>query len=285
MLVFPSAAYKPDFEHRRMDRLFAAPPGEQVLAGTEALHAEEPSQPNAVPQTPVLVYRVFETTSALHVLAPDGRELFATPLEHTPADGYDQLNVMPRGDRYYVWYQPLSRRGKTKAYFAKPQYITELNKSGQVIARHELPPPAAPPTLAYTPGEPQVIGPVVAPFGIGTAAAIKHARVLPVPPDDDDPLFRAALPAAFASGLACALLTFLLGRRYAFPPATLLAWTAGNVVLGPAGVLTLIALYPLPTRERCPSCGRKKVVTRETCPFCAARPVMPAMDGTEIFAT
>jgi hypothetical protein len=60
-------------------------------------------------------------------------------------------------------------------------------------------------------------------------------------------------------------------------------WVLNALLLGPLAFLTLWSLRGLPVREKCGSCGRKRIVQRETCEHCgAAWPEAPA-DGTEIF--
>jgi predicted amidophosphoribosyltransferase len=56
-----------------------------------------------------------------------------------------------------------------------------------------------------------------------------------------------------------------------------------NLLLGPAGVVTMLGLYERPAREVCSGCGRKRFVIRRECPYCNA-PLQPiALDGREIF--
>ena len=82
--------------------------------------------------------------------------------------------------------------------------------------------------------------------------------------------------------LGCAALALIWARRYAFSRAGTIAWTAGVFLLGPAGLLTMLVIRVWPARERCPSCGRMRVVTRERCEHCAAAFPSPRADGTEI---
>jgi hypothetical protein len=82
--------------------------------------------------------------------------------------------------------------------------------------------------------------------------------------------------------ILCAVIAFALTRRYAFTRAGRIGWAAAVLLLGPAVLLTLLAIYTWPARERCPACGRKRVVTHESCDHCKAGFAPPAADGTEI---
>lgn len=282
MLAFPSGAFKPDVAARRLDRAFVPPPGERLVAAATAFPPPvAPFQPNFNPKP---AFDVFATTAAVHVHAPDGRPLFSTPLEHGAADGFAQLGVsrQDEADRFYLWYYGpwYATRGR-----AVPQRVTELTAAGEVVARHELPPvpPLARPAAA--PAASMLVGAASPSVGLATATVLL-ARFNGEPPGRvlGDPDTRTAMLAALVSGLACAAVTLGLARRYTFGRRAGVGWAVGNVLLGPAGVLTMLALRGWPTRETCPACGRRRVVGRERCPRCAAAPEPPPLDGTEIFA-
>jgi hypothetical protein len=78
-------------------------------------------------------------------------------------------------------------------------------------------------------------------------------------------------------------ITYQLAGRFLFAPRQIRWWTTASVLLGPAGVLTLVALRDWPAREPCSTCGRKRVVNREHCEYCGAPFAPPARDGTEVF--
>ena len=89
--------------------------------------------------------------------------------------------------------------------------------------------------------------------------------------------------ASVLAGLLAGILAWLIGRRCGWGRVGQWIWTVGVFLLGVYGLLMLLALVSWPARERCPVCGRKRVVTREHCEHCGApfAPVVP--DGTEIF--
>jgi predicted amidophosphoribosyltransferase len=56
-----------------------------------------------------------------------------------------------------------------------------------------------------------------------------------------------------------------------------------GVALGLLGVFLFLSLVERPARDRCPSCGKPRVVNRNRCEHCGAEFTPPAADGTEIF--
>jgi hypothetical protein len=88
---------------------------------------------------------------------------------------------------------------------------------------------------------------------------------------------------AILSSLFSAAAAFSRGRTYAFSSRRLRTWTVIALLLGPLGFLMMLALIEWPALERCPACGKKRVVTLEHCEHCREPFASPAMDGTEIF--
>jgi hypothetical protein len=278
MLAFSSDLYKLDVPGRRLVRAFTPPAGETLVSASRS------SGP------PAEAFDAIVTTGGLTVLGPDGAPRFSLPLEHGPADGYVQLNVAWRKGpgRYYLRFEP-PFQWATPESPGVPQHVVEVTPAGEVAARHELPPlPGQAPPPPPRPGESVLVG--VASPPVGMAAFFILAPWLQGEPTGlggsgaADAEIRRAFLATLLSGLACAALTLALARRYAFGRGATVVWTASNFLLGPAGVLTMLAVREWPAREACPACGRRRVVDRERCPACAAPPALPAADGTEIFA-
>ena len=273
ILAFRSVVYKLNLTRRQIVRAFASPAGDAVVSATPS------SDPAGQAFDAVL------TSRAVTVLSPEGQPRFTVPLEHGPAEGYTELIVAWREvpGRYYLLYQPSWGPPRPTP---GPDHLVELSPAGEVLARRELPPlpPLAQPLPR--PGEAVLVGAASPPAGMGVFFVLtpwlhgeRADRVT------NDPELRRAFVATVLSGLACAALTLALARRYAFGRRATIGWTVGNLLLGPAGVLTMLAIREWPARERCPSCGRGRVVDRDHCPHCAATPEPPPLDGTEIFAT
>jgi len=94
---------------------------------------------------------------------------------------------------------------------------------------------------------------------------------------------RVALPSALLSGLISALLLLPIALRLRWSRTATAAWAAGCFAIGPALVLTVLALYGWPALVPCASCGRKRIVTRDLCEHCGAAWPEAAPDATEIF--
>jgi hypothetical protein len=84
------------------------------------------------------------------------------------------------------------------------------------------------------------------------------------------------------SAAACALVCFLLARRYAFSGAGCIAWPLMGFLFGWVGLLLMLVLQEWPARIVCPKCRKLRLVTRDTCEHCGALHAAPAADGTEI---
>jgi hypothetical protein len=85
------------------------------------------------------------------------------------------------------------------------------------------------------------------------------------------------------SAMVCALVCFLLTRRYAFSHAWCIGWTLCGFFYGWVGLVLMLALQEWPARIACPSCRQPRRVDRERCEHCGAAHALPAPDGTEIF--
>ena len=85
------------------------------------------------------------------------------------------------------------------------------------------------------------------------------------------------------SAAVCALVWFLLARRYAFSRAERIGWALCGFMFGWVGLMLMLALQEWPARVRCPACGQPRRVDRDRCDHCGAPHVPPAPDGTEIF--
>ena len=191
--------------------------------------------------------------------------------------GYEQISFLmdEEGGRYFVVY----RSWNWRVLFASPDspdVLTQISASGGVVARRELPrlenPMSVrtwdfPPLMAAFP-------PVL--NGFLFVFTVQNVDLLALRYMATGLIWMSFWVAASE---ACAL---WLARRYAFARGDRWAWVFVCVLLGPIGILTMIALRAWPARVACASCGRKRVVTRETCEHCAAEFPPPARIGTEI---
>src|SRR5262249_9066511 len=75
------------------------------------------------------------------------------------------------------------------------------------------------------------------------------------------------IPMVLAS-TASAILAYSRARAYSFSARRLWLWTGLSFALGPTGFVLMLSLIEWPACERCPSCGRRRVMTREQCEHC-----------------
>jgi hypothetical protein len=101
--------------------------------------------------------------------------------------------------------------------------------------------------------------------------------------DTNSGLFFGFTALTLVSAAVCALVCFLLARRYAFSRARGIGWALCGFVFGWVGLLLMLALQEWPARVRCPACGQPRRVDRDRCEHCGAPHAPPALDGTEIF--
>ena len=93
---------------------------------------------------------------------------------------------------------------------------------------------------------------------------------------------RQGLLLSFLLSSLSAFLAWMSATRYAFKSSTRIAWTIAIFLLGPLGLLLMRSLFDWPALEKCPACGKRRVVTREECEHCGQTFGAPASDGTEI---
>lgn len=89
----------------------------------------------------------------------------------------------------------------------------------------------------------------------------------------------------WGSSLLSPLMTGLLVRRWRFSRSSSLGWLAATFVLGPSGLLTLLAIRERVVNVTCSGCKTFRSRTSERCPQCGEYFAEPTRNGTEIFAT
>jgi hypothetical protein len=85
------------------------------------------------------------------------------------------------------------------------------------------------------------------------------------------------------SAVLCAVLCFVLARRYAFSRVGCMGWSVMGVSFGWVGLVLLLTLLESLARIPCPKCRKLRVVTRAACEHCGTAHAVPVADGTEIF--
>lgn len=295
-LVFPQAVYTLDLDNRHVMPLITVTDSEHIDR-VSSVYTPGVSVPSKSGTNGTLF--AVQTNTQTRVLSVTGKPLLAVPHFLDAAHWYQQYDVMrlPHTPRYFFWYipsqyTPRSTRGKL------PQFIVETDAQGRELKRDTLPPLPKrqfPETPLAGPSWGALLPPGATLAFCATAYHYRNAHT------ENDfagvmgyaartyPRFRGTYERLFAvcgaCGLLAAFMALLIGRRCAWSRTGRVVWAVGAFWLGLYGVLLVLALDAWPARERCPNCGRRRVVTRAACEHCGAAFAVPPPDGTEIFDT
>ncbi|MGZ0173786.1 MAG: hypothetical protein ACKVHE_30095, partial [Planctomycetales bacterium] len=88
--------------------------------------------------------------------------------------------------------------------------------------------------------------------------------------------------AMWLSTLTAALVAVLIGRRASQSRVSILRWSLGIVMFGPAGLVTLLAIRERPRSQECANCCQSRPLSDTSCPHCSKPFPKPEIDGTEI---
>jgi hypothetical protein len=306
-LAFPRAVYFVDMDKRSVCTLFTAGDGQTVLWASRWGDEQ---------QKPALAF--VGTDTSIEVVEETGRRLASLPLPYDlptyHAQGAGRLEN-PR--RYWVWFEPHWYL-PSKSLQTLTGHLVEYSGAGRELARQDVPlrrggtPLSDPRVLLFEPTNSITLS------GLATSAAefavlsgLKQYMVSGVRRHEGREMWPATsflyfatqfyLPSVgylprtppekfwgfsglmFAAAVLSASLCYLLCRRYAFAWTTCVSWALCGLLLGPIGLLLLLAVQHWPARLACPSCYALRVVTRPSCEHCGAPHAVPELDGTEIF--
>jgi len=296
-LAFPRTVYSIDFARRQVRTVYTAVEGETVVWAGRWRDPREKE------------FLSFVTTDrAIHLFTQSGAPVASLP-RACDNDRFVPWQVArveePR--RFLIFYGlPLSQ--ELGASEAMTQYA-EYDTAGRELARWS--PPARPPV---EPPSARVLFGLVTPASEvgGLVGALRHMRLearesrdqgrwvllelseewIPeyIPGTErragaSPDLIPAYAFLVVASSVVCALICFLLARRYAFSRARRAGWALVGLLFGWLGLVTMVAIQEWPARIRCSSCGRLRRVDLDDCEHCGAAHAAPVADGTEIFET
>ena len=284
-LTFSSGVYDIDCATRTVTLRFTSSPEEPILGAGE-INVDDPVSP----QRPLGVV----TSRRICVLA--GGSAPAVCTTNTQAlDKYPNIEVtlLAKG-RYAIEWGSSSADAVAHRL---PRPFSVLSESGSELNHYELPPIKNPdPAPTWPHALWASITPLVGPFvffgimllvlGVTYGRWIVACRMATVSQElsgEHSAFWVLACVIWLVGAVIWALAVFVLARRYAFGWRAVIWWTVGGLLLGPAGLLTLLALREWPARITCESCGRKRLVDRASCEHCgeAFPPCKPT--GIEIF--
>jgi hypothetical protein len=306
-LTFPGGVYRVDFDTRSLVTLFLPAVGQQVLWASR--WEDEGAK---------AVLAFVGTNTSVEVVEETGRRLASLPLDFDAGTYHVQgAGRLENPRRYWVWFEPnwyLQPQSLEKL----TGHLVEYDGAGCLLARQAVPlrpgnmPICDPRMIDFEPTYSVALsGLITSPLEFGSLAAAKQSLVEEVRRKDGREMWPVVtflffstqfylpsvgylprtpvelsqgfatlmLVAAVLSGLVC----LFLSRRYRLAPAACVGWALCGLLLGPLGLLVLLATQSWPARIRCPKCRSLRVVTRPTCEHCGAAHAVPSPDGTEVF--
>jgi hypothetical protein len=274
LLTFADSVYRADLKARRIQRIFMAAPGESVTAsGSSEYYESEEATP---------LHSKFDsivTTKRIVIQDHDGTNLLVVP-RSSDAPGFGSRvsrALEAAGTPTFVWTFPRSANGSNLE-------VIRIGENGLIENRWSLQDRSIPRVI---PSSSEVIlgtslTPATIPAGVAIVARLLHwpslYEVLPL----SSAQWILVWVLSFLGSLAAAILAYLRAGKYALRGRRKWLWTCLCFALGPLSFLLMLSLLEWPALEKCPECGRKRVVTRERCTYCNSPFLPPAPDGTEI---
>ena len=278
MLRFPHSVYKFDAASRNVRRVFTS---SQRITGASLLSAYDP---NFQPRKRCIA--IWTNDNVLHLLPLQGKELWTRHLEINH-ENYTQLSIAQTSaaDRFWIWIKPYNEKR-----VAQPPTLIAVNARGETLNQQTL--PLFPANEGAGRWQDSILFVAVPPIlvAIYTAFGLRSDQSLVqilagMTSGSSSEVLRATLIILILNFIVSALCAFFAWRRanrYAFKSSTRLWWTIGVLALGPLGYLLMRSLLDWPALEKCPSCGKLRVVDRELCEHCSSPFAPPLLDGTEI---
>ncbi|MCX5660687.1 MAG: hypothetical protein NTW19_13335 [Planctomycetota bacterium] len=276
LVTFTGGVYRVDFQARKILATLYVPPKWETLAS--ANEWVEVGETRTVEKVQSLV--VMQGTRVL-MLTKDGEpiRMIDLPAEFVKTTYGLSLCRTYEPDRYFV-------SGIEGQDWTGPFVLMEVEPAtGQPgeIRRYKQEMPVPPPPPIYVPG---AIGFAAAPAGMALYAALIavfgrgdwHNFWRQIDPVMTALIIGMAI-SALVGGLACAW----RARRGGMARGPTIAWGVAGAWLGVVGWLLMLCVEDVPLREKCPGCGKPRLITRERCEHCAAAFAPPAMDGSEVF--
>jgi hypothetical protein len=277
VIAFPHALYQADLARHTLEACWRPPAGEAIRA-TGCFRDEAPVN------SPVPTYDVVLTQQRVVVLNADHQVRLEFPLPRD-LERWGSVSMGRLPDRYVLWQKPLWRPRIEHL----PDVVTYVTLQGKPLETRELPSmSSADVTRSRAEQVLLRIGPAFVPsslIGVVVAGSAWWAWITDTawsPPPLNAEARRDLIVLGIGAIASVLGMAWLIGR-YAPTRRQRVLWLLNALLLGPLVFPTLWSLRGLPVREKCASCGRKRIVQRETCEHCGAPWPKPPTDGTEIF--
>jgi hypothetical protein len=263
ILATAHSVYQVDFKARSASAILTLTNDDEIGGGTVVTFGyDEPTR------TTVLV----TTHKSVRYLDSQGREIFSLPYQPGSHD-YPLIRLSllnptnDAADKYAVWFDPDSDLN-LKSGWKMPIHVAWLSPHGVISKSAELP------TLRM-------------PTGTMDWSDRIATALLPLPLQFavDDRNSTPWILLSLALAIISAVIGWRLMRRYNYSTGASVGWTLFIVLLGVAGLLTLLCVQEWPARELCPKCKKLRAVDRDTCEHCGSTFPPPEKTGTEIFGS
>ena len=259
VMAFDSIVYRIELDQRRVRPIFTAPANDPIFAATEF-------GPDADPMIAVA------TAHQVHLFHTSGERVFSAPLPFDPATHYAIASVVPSNHHLLLDLGTLPGMGEWD------RKVLEYATDGTLLKTTTLPPlpelrgPKLHDTAAFGVMFPMALRPFLASWILDDVLDIRSEAFAGV--------FESFM---IGSAILCGIMTILLARRCGFGITKTIAWTIANILLGPAGVLTMLSINDWPAREVCAACGARRLCAQRECSKCKTPLAPAALDGREIF--
>ena len=260
-LSFPNAVYWMELDKRRVRKIFDATADDPVVTATELPPQHDP---------PVVVV----TEHHLHLLHPSGEKVFSAPHDLDLVHYWFALAVLPTNNHLMLRAGPVMAAAEPR-----PEIFLEFDRDGKLVRRTE--PAAFPDDRPSTVGRRTTLAGLFYPLaGLPILAPWLMDEMFDTDLTHRWWMFHGVL---FGAAILSGIVAVFLARRCGFSGRKTIAWSLGNVLLGPAGVIVMLSLNDWPARETCSACGGKRLVDRQECSRCGKPLPPPVVDGREIF--
>ena len=257
-LSFDSIVYWIELDQRRVRPLFNTSADDPVMSAGEV----------GPPANPLVL---VATRHRLYGLHSDGKTQFAIPLPFDPAESTCDAALLPRSSHLLL--QTYSIPGHQSSL----HQIMEYSEDGTLLKTTDVPPIVGNEQKKFESAAFAAIFPVAARPLVATWIV---DDVLDVRLGEISKLFAGIM---WTAAVVCAILTILIALRTGLTLGKTIAWALVNLLLGLAGVLTMLGIVEWPARERCATCAQNRFVGRPKCSACGASWEAEPADGREIF--
>jgi hypothetical protein len=269
LIAFEDAVYRLDLSHRHIEKIFTADSGESVIgasdsntSGSDASEFGDKARFVAISTTKRVVIQSRDAATQLSSRSDPNSYKFTSVIVYR--------SMLAPEPQTFIWHTVGPNL---------PEFVTQHGSSNTPVAQYTLPSLFSYERLSW--GY-VLLRSVMENLAMRTLWW-KHSIF-------NDYFVRSSRNQLLVSwliplleGILFAALAFARGRRYAFSAGRLSFWTAMGFALGPLGFALMLSLLEWPAFEKCPECGRSRLVTRDSCEHCSKPFTSPLANGTELF--